>query len=905
MSNGPGISIRVQRTAGEASDALKRLGADAAAAKKEVSGVDAALADLQRRRDEYRRTLADIERNSAPDDPRRAAAQAELSRLDAAIAARRSAVPPGMQPAPPTNPAVTPVARPASRPLTPEERKTFGNRYSEAELNRARWLSPPTDTRPGTLIFDVEPPRPSAAPRGAVGRHIDDIVPPGSQAGAPPPAGASSTGGGAVPPTPSSAVSQDDEAASASNTASQYADLGDAKRRSALSDRELQKEWAANQKALNAEYDAIARVEKRLESLRHGRTRVAASLRQQLIVQGEAELRDRRQSLNVFHGDARGLRAEAERRGFQIGNGGTLVDAAGNVIGHPTPGAGGGGGGALGQFGQGLASGGGGWLGYGMGLLRAHPFVAAGTAVGALGAYALSSGGRANDLARRVFDAGMRSGGGWQDIYDQSMSVGRGSYYLHPEEMIEARLAFGTRTGRTDALGIAAFARAYGMSPGSTASMIGQVGTLGVLPRERTGRSMPGRLPTAPQPTAAPRPQRADGVWGFGVGRYGERGARGESGSWRAPYWNDPSAPDWIFSQGRYTLGDRNPTSTRTQVDVNAPGFLERMLGHASNAVVLSSSPHGGLPASRRVLAPHTATETPSTSERAPSVSGGIASILARAYQGSAYRGLPEDRRNLLAESFVNQWARLSRVQSSGGRLIQNWEAVPAMLATATRFFGPDVSPEMPAARVGAFMEGIQRPKGEVLQGIQLRGIHDLASSMTPEQIEEFRRATATGKNGRGGIDLRKMSGRVEAMQNTFSLPPEQQAMILRAQIEGRRRVTGGGEAELWMLAQAHTGGQLGPARDIQELQNKLMNATLGSQEEQSLMSKIREQVDKSGRFGTLFGNDLGKDHLGIEVSEPIKALGQSITSSVLDLADSIVDALNYWDREVGVRGGH
>lgn len=915
-----GVSVRVQRTAGEAAETLRRLNEMAVAARKGLDGVDDALERLHRRRDAVQQQLTVLDRPAAADDGRAGALRQQLDQLNREIAEaerRRSEQQQAPTPSPtrPGEPATaTPPPPPPRRALTPEERQRLAasGTYSAPELARATWVRPPTDPNdPTTGTLFVPPPR-AEGPRAPSPRRPPTPPPPPAARGGGTDAGGVAARGGYG--TPDAALLRQDgeqspgtspgnrgmgggarseEARKVDETADEYRDLAASTRLTALSSRELRYEWEQNARALGRQHREIDKTVTELDRLQGKKKTARRDDEIERLVERRRDLQVGRATLD---GERERLQRELESRGLRVGSGGILLGSSDGRGAHEA---------ALGgqrptlrqlagtvAGGAGLGGGSPGGLAISAALGWLNPWTAAATAAGMAGGYMFSDGGRANQLRRLVFDAGMRGGGGFQGIYDDALGGMSAPYFLRPEESIEARMALGTQTGRTDVEEIAALARAYGLPPGAVAAMIGRVGTLGALPLGATGRQrrVGGIDPPAALPQPAIAPPRQESQSGHDRGVQAARNLQAYLVD-TAPTRDDVrNARRRGANAARELLGffglgsspmeqDRPPVGRAATDEVQLTGG-EVLLGTAGAA----SSP--GRSNERRFTSRGDG-------------SSGIAGILAGAYGSSAYRGLPGDRRDLLMQSFLQQWSRLSNVQqSAGGMPIQNWETVPAMLSTATRYFGKDISPEIPAARVSAFMEGFQRPRGPIMQGIQLRGIRDMAEGMTPEQLAEFKRTTK-------GVDLTTHAGRIEAMQNTFSLPPREMEMVLRAQMAARRRVVGSGtEAEQWMIADAHTGGQMGPARDIQRLQNKLLYARQGSEESVGLVEEIQRKMSASGDFGQLFRNELLGDESAIRATDGIKALGQSIKGSVLNLTRDVIEALDAWNAGVGVQPG-
>lgn len=913
--NPTGVSVRVQRTAGEAAETLRRLNDMAVAARKGLDGVDDALERLHRNRDAVQQQLAGLGRPTLRADVTRAenlrATLDALNREIADVERRRQEAPQGGHTVLPP----TPGTQGARRALTPEERQRLvgtGN-YTERELARATWLRPPTtpgDVSTGTVFVppmraDVPRATPPSRPASPGERPDPASSPsPGDSRGMP------GTGDGAtLPPAERRAEGErrrspdrearTEEARRVDETADEYRDLAASTRLTALSSRELRYEWQQNVLELRAQGREIDRTVTELDRLQAKKKTAKRDDEIERLVERRRDLQVGRTSLE---GERDRLRQELESRGFRVGSGSILLgppDGRGAqeaALGGQRP--------TLRQLagtvagGAGLGGGSPGGLAISAALGWLNPWTAAATAAGMAGGYMFSDGGRANQLRRLVFDAGMRGGGGFQGIYDDALGGMSAPYFIRPEESIEARMALGTQTGRTDVQDIAALARAYGLPPGAVAAMIGRVGTLGALPRSARAQAGGARGDFRPPPRdrvahsspatlAAEEPPTPSDP---NTGRVAARMLLDAASAWNQ---RGPATAGEVMRQG----GNSGQQYARR--------FLAMFgLGPGAEPSAPATTRDVPLTGGEQFLGSVTSNErsTPTDGARSPregEPASGIAAILAGAYRSSAYRALPSDRRDLLMQSFLQQWSRLSNVQqSAGGMPIRNWETVPAMLSTATRFFGPDISPEIPAARVGAFMEGFQRPRGPVMQGIQLRGIRDLAEQLSPEQRAEFQRNT-------GGIDLATHAGRIEAMQNTFSLPRREMEMVLRAQMAARRRVVGAGtEAEQWMIADAHTGGQMGPARDLQRLQNRLLYAREGSEDAGSLVDEIQRKMRASGDFGQLFRNELLGDEAAIRATDGIKALGQSIKGSVLELTRDVIEALDAWNSGVGVQPG-
>jgi hypothetical protein len=92
------------------------------------------------------------------------------------------------------------------------------------------------------------------------------------------------------------------------------------------------------------------------------------------------------------------------------------------------------------------------------------------------------------DTQQQVFQAGMRLGGGFAGIRASGAAGLQGPLRLSYAESIGGTMALAMQTGRTDSRGIAALARAYGLPVEATAQLVGQMGSLGIMPPERTTR---------------------------------------------------------------------------------------------------------------------------------------------------------------------------------------------------------------------------------------------------------------------------------------------------------------------------------------------------------------------------------------------------------------------------------
>ncbi len=118
-------------------------------------------------------------------------------------------------------------------------------------------------------------------------------------------------------------------------------------------------------------------------------------------------------------------------------------------------------------------------------------------------------------------------------------------------------------------------------------------------------------------------------------------------------------------------------------------------------------------------------------------------------------------------------------------------------------------APQYELRAMRLFLSAVSNPRSEVQQGIELRGISELVKQMSPGELQGFRRATDQTLNPKsglvpGGIDLTTYTGMTAAMQECTRLPQQYRLRILRALLDGIRRVTGKGgegEAQFWRQA--------------------------------------------------------------------------------------------------------
>lgn len=285
-----------------------------------------------------------------------------------------------------------------------------------------------------------------------------------------------------------------------------------------------------------------------------------------------------------------------------------------------------------------------------------------------------------------------------------------------------------------------------------------------------------------------------------------------------------------------------------------------------------------------------TAIPGPSTAKpvRISEVSG-IAEIVAKGYQKSAYASLPVDRRDALMGSYAQQVARLTQIQAMNGGVVRNFESAPDLLSTATRFYGPEISPDIPAQRVGAFMQGIQAPKNDIVRGVQMRAIMNLGREMSPEELSEFRKATS--KNVEGGVDLRDITHARYAMQNVFSLPPAQKDMILRAIGKARRSTFGNEGLERAQLTEFEGGGSAAVGIELQQLWDKFLKSTPGSAASVDLTQKMQEKLKNADDEADPFKDDLSVEKTTVAATHAIKSIGLNIREAVMELISSVLEA--------------
>lgn len=749
----------------------------------------------------------------------------------------------------------TPVAAPRTdqgpRPLTPAERADYlGRGYTEDQLDRAVLL------KSGTLM--VRPPRRAAAPD-------DDAAPEIPTSPVAPPRGRRQ---------PAAAAADDADAARASDGRQRQLERHDdalfrteqRKRYHILTERQLRYEWDQTTRSLRQqerELDSTERVYRRLSSFRSKNMTLSAREAFALDSELPGRLADLRGGVRPLRLQRGLLEEEARARGHEVLGDRLYIAGQGRGPGLGRS--------FLGGLGGGFGGGSGSLIG-GVGTFLAGTMTPAGIAAAmglAVGAFGARSASTYEDTQRQVFGTGMRLGN-FSGLRSTAMGQLRGPLRLQFSESMGAIMALAMQTGRTDAGSVAALARAYGLPVEATAQLIGQMGAMGMMPGREVERRVTHDVPN-PEYSQAEVARR-----------------------------NAYLAGSHAYLPGE---GDGSPLDTRRQREarqrrLSEVGELRRRLAMATDPAArayLQQQLHARgamLEADVMPLPPRTIRQA--GTERV-SVGRGLPEMLAGAYRASPYR-----QNNALMSAFMEQAGHLMQIQGAGGAPIADFERMPAMLAAATQAFGSDVNPVFGARVAGGLAQGITQPKGDVLRGVALRSIMQMARQMSPEQLAAFQNDPRIRQmTGGVGIDLRSYTGATAAMQNAFALPREQGQQVLRAIAGSYRGLVGSGtEASRMFFTNQFFGGKAALGIAGESLFERLLSAE-GGRGGEDLVGQFKELMDKAGSEKAPFELDARMADVETTVGAPLKQLGQGISTAVLDFADQIREAHRAWESGV------
>lgn len=643
------------------------------------------------------------------------------------------------------------------------------------------------------------------------------------------------------------------------------------KRIDLLTDRELQRQWRESGKALTEQSKALQQAQqefKRLDAFKRAGVMLPTEVRaEQLITAKVAQLQT---AIQDTHTAREQLAAEWQRRGYRV-RGEHLSLASGG------PGAGRS---FLGGLGAGLG-GSGGLLG-GMAGLMAGTMTPAGlaAAVGlAVGAFGARSAETYGETQRRVWEAGTRLGGGFLGLRRTAMEGLQGPLHLRFEETLGAMQAFAMQTGRTDMGSVAAFARAYGLPVEATAQLLGQMGSLGVLPDSRTMRRTVMREVANPAygPAAARRDALLSGAAVYTpadvTGVRGERGTRagGLTATQRGVAVLRESGVLATTEERQRRLAEIGDLRRRlaATTDPAARAYLEAQLRERGAMLDVDLMP----------LPPRTVQRR---SSEAYVVGRGLPEIMAAGYRATPYRN------NALMSAYLSQVGRLLQVQGAGGMPIMDFERMPGMLSAATRAFGPDVAPQFGAELAGGVARGITTPPGAVQRGIALRAI------MRMGQQSGMRFSLP----GVGEIDPRSFTGAQALMQNAFALPREQSQAVLRAIAGSYRGLVGSGTEASRMFFTQMFGGKAALGITADRLFEQLLDARPGA-DNGDLVGQFKKLMDEGAGEAAPLLNEARVTELQTTLGEPLKRLSQSLLDAVLDFADTIRGAQAAWESGV------
>jgi len=817
------------------------------AQREAARGLERADRDIRRVVGDQTGAAADKLRRSLEEaDPQRRALVDRQASIEAEMQRRRSAAP----------------AEGAPDALTPEELEEHRARgMTDEQLGRARRL------RPGTII--VQPAESYRSPgldaAEAIARGLSPLAPAERRA---------EPARGPREPQTADDVRRDADAVAETvdDQAQSYERLSDRQRLATLSAKGFRTEWDELTRALRIQERELGTAQGQFERLGHLRQGgIQLGPREQFAYDRlPSRIQDLEQGLAALHRDRETLEAEAERRGLEV--------AGDRLRERPQVATGGGGGGraVAGAFLSGAGFGGGSVGGTlaGAALGWLNPWTAAASLAGLGVGFALSDSGSYVDSQRATFDAAMRLGGPG-DLRAAAEAGLDGPAHLRYRDTIQNRVAF---HGRRDLDDVPELGRAYGLPPEAVSGSIARIGRLGVLPGARAAaRTVEISVPRAESPRVPierrPRPStEAPPVDEEAMRRTALQGL-------------DVNAD--LLRQ--YVMSDSGPAEYPSSLEIGATGVRPGALGELRTA--------------GRALPAHSLDPTTVLGSRQVRT-GGMAGTLAGAYQSSVYGSLPDYRSDARMEEFLEQSARLYGMQGEGAPL-RDFALVPTLLSTATRAMRTgaedELAPDFAADRVGAYMKTVAAPQGDVASGIALRAVLELGRRMSPEEREEFRRATdvANGGIAIGGLDITNYTDAEAAQRNVFALPPQQRDQIQRALIEGRQRVTGKGTAaELEYLS-----GQIGNpliAHDVQRMQQQLLEARPGSAAAVDLQQKIQEKIDAAEKEASPFLQDISKEELAIRLEQPFKDAGQRVKALLFDLADAVTEGVAYWDTNVG-----
>lgn len=853
---------RIQTQAGSLSGQVQGLKQDSAALVGELKRVDAQARAAAETLAKYRSTVAAggtltekqlsdvsglkefiVARGGAPGQAFVSQFERELGggapqRTGADRAAAMAAPPRG--PVLPRPAVVAPMPDSGPRGLSAAEQAAYLARggYTAEQLARARLL------KPGTLYIPPEQQRKSRSspPTDGQGPELPEqsVAPPSS---APAPPGSS----------PRPASSTRDSATAENVEALQRRDA--AQRAFGLTERALRAEWTTTTRQLREQSRELDKTEAsyvRLKRIEDDRGRLSSTQQRQLE-ELPTKITDLRQGFRALRVDRDVLAQEAGRRGYEV-YGDRLFGPERSRAGALRS--------FMGGLGGGLGGGGGSLLG-GAGGLLAGTMTPAGLAASlglALGAFAVHSGDVHEQTQRGVFATGMRLGGGFGNLRRTATAGLHGPLKLQFAETLAAVQALAMQTGQTDASGVTALARAYGLPVEATAQLVGQMGAAGIMPRATVTQrriQIPGtpdrmvQLPTPMQTLAAPFYAGATAV-------------------------NTLTAPGMpirsMFRTALNLLAD--PFNTGKQLVQD--GAISKGLAGAVKLIADPANTSGAM--ARRMMS---IPGRPAVDRVVETRTGrGLPEILASGYRSTGYTN------NALMSAYLQQVGNLIKTQGAGGAPIRDFDRMPSMLSAGIRMFGPDVAPQFGAELAGGVVRGITTPPGAVQRGVALRAIMQMGR-------ETGRKFTLDGV---GEVDPRSYTGATALMQNAFSLPDGQRQAVLRAVAGAYRGLVGKGTDASGQFFTKMFGGKAAMGLMADKGFEDLIDAKPGADGGGGLVDMFKKLTGDAGSEATPFMNDARIAELETKVGEPLKRLSQALTTAVMDFSDEIRNTQAAWE---------
>jgi hypothetical protein len=659
-------------------------------------------------------------------------------------------------------------------------------------------------------------------------------------------------------------------------------------RASAMGERELQRAWRETRKILDEQQRDIERSEskyKELATWRHAGIGLSAREEDALYDGLPGKIIDGRAEIKKIEVERAAIGAAAAAKGLVENESGQLAPPP-----PPPPTA------AGGDDGGRMAA---------MAAMGGRVLTGVGAAVAAKAVYeAWQFANRAattfEETQRRVFDTGMRLGGGFVAIRRQYVEDLEGPLKVDLAEQMQARLAMAMTSGQTDAGGAMEFARAYGLDVGSTAGVFGRIGTLGAMPMSRPVESAVPAIETAPR--------ARDSV---------VTDSRGASGSWgdppavqRPPQRSGPMtnadaaamADDLMARVGGWLGQSRDVVGGwRTRVGL-VDGAWEKARDFAEQYGAGVAHTRGNRFDARGAptIPPPRSAPVPEQPQRR--TGRGMEHILASAYTAAGLSA-NGDAGNAMMTAFLEQAGRLMEQQTAaGGAPLGNFETGPAMLARAvTAFDGSGLTPgaqlRFGSQMVGGMVQGLQQPKDAVRRGIQMRAIMRLGNEMSPEELKDFREQTEPLAPG-GGLDPTTLTGATAVMQNMTSLPGDLRTKVMEAVLGGLTQVTGGGEMRVMSMAEGFFGGQMAPAITLNKILEDLARADLPKEERVDQEKRFLALMDQAGSEKNPWVLDRQAEKAEATAGV-FRQIGQSVEGGIYDLATAVERAWDTWDSRV------